>query len=146
MTVNDLHTIRLERLIGAAIEVVFDAWLDPKSIAQWMCPGDGVHVPQPRLDAKVGGRFDFTMDVGGELLPHVGEYTVIQRPRLLGFTWISPGTHSLVTRVTLELSVVKADQTQIRLTHELLPDATAAQMHDAGWSRILDCLGRELTP
>ena len=142
---TDDTTIRIEKTLDAPIERVFDAWLDPKGIAVWMCPAEGTRVPDPKLDARVGGQFDFSMDVGGELLPHVGEYTVIDRPRVLEFTWKSPGTHQLDTRVTLEFSSPADGKTLLRLTHRLLPNTEASQMHQAGWQRIVDCLAKEIT-
>lgn len=72
-------------------ERVFDAWLDPVIVRKWASlphPVMGVlQIRRIQIDARVGGRFLFSdMREEGEAI-HWGEYRVIDRPRLLVFTW-----------------------------------------------------------
>lgn len=50
----------VRRTIPVARERVFDAWLDPASVASWMCPGPVTHA-SAEIDARVGGRFRIVM-------------------------------------------------------------------------------------
>lgn len=74
-------------------EQVFDAWLDPEVVRQWMVlpfePFDGgtMDLRRVEIDARVGGRFTFSdMREHGEAT-HWGTYLEIDRPRKLVFTW-----------------------------------------------------------
>lgn len=139
------HELEISRTYVASPETIFDAWLSADSIRQWMCPGEGVTVPNPVLDAKVGGAFDFTMKVGEEIIPHTGQFKIIDRPRKLQFTWVSPHTGGLDSIVTIRLEKVGDNQTRLTLHHAFLPGENEKNAHLGGWSRILDCLGEEFS-
>jgi uncharacterized protein YndB with AHSA1/START domain len=97
----------IRRTIPAAVDELFDAWLDPESLAQWMRPGAVSH-STARVDARVGGAFEVVMhDVNGPLR-HYGEYRAIERNRKLVFTWHSDATHDTETLVTVDFNVAHA--------------------------------------
>lgn len=136
-------TIRLVRLLSAPPEDVFDAWADPAGMKQWMCPGS-ISEASAELDVRVGGRFRIAMrGTTGEHV-HTGEYREVERPRRLVFTWVSSGTRGRETLVTIELRPRGTDQTELSLTHELMPDDDAAARHRGGWGDILAKLDANL--
>lgn len=139
------HEIRITRRIAATPEEVYDAWTDPRSVMEWMIP-----MPSGRataeLDPRVGGRFHIEMMAEGKTYPHDGEYLRLERPRLIEFTWISTATNQQRSVVRVELRPAANDETELTLTHELLPTEKAAQDHRAGWSAILDRLAESLSP
>jgi len=139
-TAVEKHELKISRVISADIESLFDAWLDVDSIREWMCPGETVRVPNPKLDARVGGKFDFTMQVSDELLPHVGEYQVIDRPTKLQFTWVSHHTHDQDSVVTINFEPLAENETRLTLVHTLLPDTISVENHTGGWTRIVETL------
>lgn len=139
------HELEISRVFSAAVETVFDAWLDADGIKQWMCPGEGVNVPNPVIDAKEGGTFDFTMAVGDQNLPHTGTYKIIDRPRKLQFTWLSPGTQGIETVVTLDFESLGDSESRLTLNHAFLPNQQESDNHKGGWNRILECLDKELS-
>jgi len=130
--------IVLKRTIAATVEELFDAWLDPESLAQWMHPGSTVP-SSARVDARVGGTFEVLMPREGGPLRHHGEYRVIERNKKLVFTWLSHATHEKETLVTVEFHALDAG-TQIVLTHEQLPDHETAMGHNKGWTAALNLL------
>lgn len=142
---ENIHELELSRVIPASVETVFDAWLDVEGIKQWMCPGEGVTVPNPKIDAKEGGAFDFTMSVGDQSLPHTGTYKIINRPTKLQFTWQSPGTQGIDTLVTIDFESLGDSETRLTLNHAFLPNQEESDNHKGGWTRILDCLAKEFT-
>lgn len=67
------YSLEVSKDFDVPAEVIYDAWLDPSSVKEWMCPGEGVHVPSPKINAQVGGRFEFDMDIANDtILPHRG--------------------------------------------------------------------------
>ena len=131
-------SIVIRRTIAATVDELFDAWLDPESLAQWMHPGTAI--PSiARVDARVGGTFEVLMPRESGALRHHGEYLVIERNKKLVFTWFSHATHEKETLVTVEFHALDAG-TQIVLTHERLPDHEAGMGHTKGWTAALNLL------
>ncbi|HEY6224972.1 MAG TPA: SRPBCC domain-containing protein [Gemmatimonadales bacterium] len=126
-------TLVVRRTIAAPREQVFAAWLDPASLATWMCPGATRSTAQ--LDAKVGGAFRVVMAHADEQVEHTGTYLAIEPPARLSFTWISPYTDMLPSVVTVEFHERGGD-TEVVLTHERLP-ARHVDAHKKGWGDIL---------
>jgi uncharacterized protein YndB with AHSA1/START domain len=145
MTGRD-RAIRLVRVLPAPPEEVFDAWTDPKSLREWMCPGPIVEAVAT-LDVRVNGRFTIVMKSPAGDVVHTGQYLAIDRPRRLVFTWVSNAVHGRTTQVTIELRPHGAAHTELTLVHEDVPDAEAFASHESGWSQILSkleaCLRRQ---
>ena len=128
------ETLVVRRVIPARRERVFAAWLDPKSLAQWMRPG-GMTDATAEVDPKVGGRFRIVMIEGPKRYEHQGEYLVIEPPERLEFTWISEATDHRATVVTLEF-LERDGGTELVLTHRRLP-ASQVDSHRAGWTDVM---------
>ena len=131
-------TLVVRRTIAAPREEVFAAWLDPASLATWMCPGAARSTAQ--VDPKVGGAFRVVMDHADEQVEHSGTYLAIEPPARLSFTWISPYTDMLPSVVTVEFHR-RGGGTEVVLTHERLPGRHVAA-HRKGWEEILEKLDR----
>lgn len=134
MTVDD-EAIRLERLLPAPVEEVFDALTDAARMAEWFSPVGGAEV---EAEAVVGGRLRVVMVEGDVRIEHDGEFLEVLRPTRLSFTWRSRFTGDRATVVTIELSG-DGEKTRLLLRHDRLPrDARAS--HEGGWGAILDRL------
>lgn len=127
----------VRRRIAASAAELFEAWLDPTALAQWMRPGT-VHCTTAHVDARVGGRYEVIMEVDTRVVPHRGEYIVIDPPRRLVFTWNSPHTGERDTLVEVDFLAAGAD-TEVVVTHQQLPEAERAG-HEQGWSSALEKL------
>ena len=127
----------VRRTIAAPPEDLFDAWLDPQALAQWMRPGV-IRNTVARLDARVGGRYEIVMTSDSESYPHSGEYRVIDRPHRLVFTWHSRGTEQKETLVTVDF-LARGEGTEVVVTHERLPES-ARPSHANGWTSGLEHL------
>lgn len=137
---NEL-SLTLQQRINAPCEAVFDAWLDPQRLAQFMRTGPDTGVKRATTDAVVGGRYEITMTNEMGEVPHWGVYQVIDRPRQLVFTWNSPhaATDSIVT-----LTFAASDGgTLLTLTHEKFPSEQSLNGHKKGWAGILTRLAQE---
>jgi uncharacterized protein YndB with AHSA1/START domain len=131
---ESVEALVVRRLLPAPREQVFAAWLDPESLAQWMCPGDVVSA-RVEIDPRVGGKLRIVMMRGETGVEHWGEYLVIEPPARLSFSWISNYTDLMPTMVTVEL-LDRGSQTELVLTHRRLPDGKV-ERHRQGWTDIV---------
>jgi uncharacterized protein YndB with AHSA1/START domain len=127
----------VRRTIAASAEDIFDAWLDPQALAQWMRPGT-IESTVARVEPHVGGTYQITMQSASGPIVHQGVYRCIERPRRLAFTWISPPTELQETLVTVDFIPV-GKRTEVIVTHELLPESAKAA-HRKGWTGALEHL------
>jgi uncharacterized protein YndB with AHSA1/START domain len=131
------ETLVLRRIIAAPRERVFQAWLDAKSLVQWMRPA-GMTDAMAEVDARVGGTFRIVMIEGAKRYVHTGEYLAIDPPRRLEFTWISDATDHQSTVVTIEF-LERDPGTELVLTHRRLPPKQV-ESHRGGWTDIFQLL------
>jgi uncharacterized protein YndB with AHSA1/START domain len=133
------QSVTVRRKYEATAEELFDAWLDPQSLAAWMRPG-GIERTEAKLDARVGGRFEILMYTVEGPIRHTGVYREIDKPRRLVFTWASPATYLADSVVTVEFLIHK-NATELVLTHTALPDdGEAVKSHTGGWGGALEHL------
>ena len=131
----------VRRIIAASAEDLFDAWLDPEALAEWMRPGT-IKRSQARTDPRVGGEYEVIMHGESGEIPHRGVYKLIDRPRRLVFTWVSPFAGEL-SRVTVDFRPVDM-KTEVIVTHEQLPEEAKAA-HTRGWTSGLEHLDQACT-
>ena len=132
-------SVNVTKTIQAPIEKVFDAWLNPEMLSQFILPMPGMPQPLTETDAREGGKFTIIMQVGNDKIPHTGKYLIISRPNKLVFTWESPFSTEGST-VTLEFNELENDQTNINLTHVKFIDEEGRANHEGGWGNILESL------
>lgn len=134
-------TVNVQRVINAPIEKVFDAWLNPKTLALFILPMPGMPAPDTQTDAKEGGVFTIIMHVGKDKVPHTGQYLEINRPEKLVFTWQSPYSTDDST-VTLNFNAIDENKTNVELTHVKFLHEEARSDHEGGWGNILVALDK----
>lgn len=137
-------TVTVRRRFSASAEQVFDAWLDPAMIGQWMFGPKlrDEEIVSLKVDAQVGGRFSFVVRRQGKELDHVGKYLEIDRPRRLVFTWGIAGVSVDETDVTVEIVPLEAG-CELTLTHRNVW-SDYAERTQAGWTTMVETLAREL--
>lgn len=155
--------VQVRRTFAAPRERVFEAWMDPELLRQWLTGPQG-RSPHAEVDARVGGEFRIAMTsrVGDlwALLPGqtgvvqmVGRYLEINRPERLVFTlgWEEFPTIHLdpdATTVTVDFHERNGD-TEVVLTHERNPSRRIRAFHKWGWKgslrKLADLLEREGT-
>ncbi len=131
--------LTLTKIVPASTETVFNAWLDPKDLAQFMRPAPGMGAPTVEVDGKVGGKFLITMKAGEQELPHRGEYKEITPFRRIVFTWRSGHTVADST-VTLSFRPIDDNKTELTLHHCGFPSPESRDDHQGGWTVIVDRL------
>lgn len=134
---NDLN-LTVERTIKAAPADVFNAWLNPEMLRQFMMPAAGMSVGKTTNDPTEGGRFEIVMLAGENEMPHTGTYREIDPHTRIVFTWES---HVSVEDSTVTLTFSPTDEgTHVTLTHVRFKDAETRDNHNGGWTNILEAL------
>lgn len=140
---DDPIVVTVERRIAASPEQVFDAWLDPRGVGEWLFATPGGVMERIEVDPRVGGRFLIAERRGAELAEHFGEYLEIDRPRRLVFTFAAV-PDSGYTRVAIAIEP-DGDGSRIVLVHEMDPQwAEYESRTREGWAMILENLARTL--
>ncbi|WP_103257969.1 SRPBCC family protein [Tabrizicola aquatica] len=130
-------TLSVTRILKASPKAVYDAWLDPDTIARFMAGGAGQTVTEARTDPRVGGAFRIVM-TSDKAIPHQGIYLDLVPHRLIRFTWeslYSPAD----SEVTIRLAPV-AEGTEVTLTQVRFLSESARDGHRQGWDLILQRL------
>jgi uncharacterized protein YndB with AHSA1/START domain len=132
-------SLSVSRIFDASPEIVFDAWLDAESVAQWLFATPGGVMERVHIEPRVGGMFEVFERRGEQLATHFGTYVEIDRPRRLAFDFATE-RDGAATRVTITFEA-HGRGCLVTLTHEL--DAAWAEYQDrvkAGWVGILEGL------
>ena len=132
-------TVNVSKIIEAPITKVFDAWLDPNTLAKFMLPMPGMEDSQVENEPHERGAFTIIMQVGENKIPHIGKYLEIDRPKKLAFTWRSPESVD-DSVVTINFTKLSDNKTNIELTHVKFIDEKRRTSHEGGWGNILNKL------
>jgi uncharacterized protein YndB with AHSA1/START domain len=139
-TMSMSNTIVVEIDIAAPPERVFKAWIDPQQRLAWW--GDDATYRSTKLDSdlRVGGKWRTEGKKGTEGKPFSvsGEYTRVDPPRALGFTWNADWTERGLpeTHVLIELTPTSSG-THVTLTHSGFASVQSRDDHNKGWQRVL---------
>ena len=135
--------VRVTRYFEASPERVFDAWLVPRSLGQWMF-GPRVrdeNVVRLDVDPRVGGSFSLKVERNGELIDHVGQYLEIERPHRLVFTWaVKDDSDDAPSEVRIDVEA-SGSGCVLTLVHHM--DAKWSDYADRtrdAWATMLDAL------
>jgi len=136
--------VTVTRVLPAPPDVVYDEWLDPVGMLEWMCPRPARAV-KISLEPVAGGTLRIDIEDSGSSLYVTGMFVELDRPRRLRFTWscsdwADPTVQSLVT---VTLTDHGADETMMTIEHEQLPPEQVGR-HQRGWGAIAVQLGDAL--
>ncbi|MDC0737391.1 SRPBCC family protein [Cognatishimia sp. SS12] len=138
---KDLH-LSVDHVINAAPEVVYNAWLNPETLAKFMRPAPGMGAPKVSNDPREGGAFEIIMSPGDQHLPHRGIYRKLSPHDQIVFTWESAFSPA-GSEVTIDLRP-EGDGTHVTLTHVTFFGEEERDNHQQGWAQILATLAETL--
>jgi uncharacterized protein YndB with AHSA1/START domain len=125
----------------AAREVVYEAWIDPQGIREWMCPGD-VTSAEAVFDVRVGGSYRIVMKGKERDHVHTGVYQLVEPNAKLVFTWTEEG-NDVTSLVTVEF-LAYGNESELVLTHERFTKPDVAKRYENGWGTIAQKLSAYL--
>ncbi len=130
------------RIIEAAPEAVFAAFVEPEKLALWWGPDDGP-VLSVEVDPRVGGFFHIRFRLAEDSTEHgsAGTFEVFDPPNRLAMSWAWDDDDGSKSHV--DVSFRQVDQgTEVTLVHSRLPDAEGRDQHRQGWEGAFRKLAR----
>lgn len=144
MTTKEKTRLEISRVIEAPRDRVYAAWTDPEQLKQWFGP-ENVKTRELVADVRVGGTFRWDIiNSEGEEMTMRGEFRELQPDKKIVFTWQwedDEDWENHISIVTVEL-YDRDGGTELRLTHEQLPNEESRDGHTRGWESALDKLER----
>jgi uncharacterized protein YndB with AHSA1/START domain len=137
---DDSTTLRIERTFDAPARKVFEAWTSAEVMRRWWHAEHEWETPIAEVDARVGGAIHLVMrnPADGTEYAGGGEYTVLDPPRRLAFTWA--WDNEPLARQLVEVDFIDhGDRTTVVLTNTGLPAAETGEYRD-GWEKSFDNL------
>jgi uncharacterized protein YndB with AHSA1/START domain len=138
-------TIVEEITIKAPAERIFAALTDPQQRMKWWGAEGMYRATHMESDLRPGGKWSTRgTGYGGKSFSVRGEYRLIERPRVLAFTWVPDWQENApVSLVRFDLAETDG-VTTVRLTHSgLSPEGRQAHR---GWPQVLGWLKAHLEP
>lgn len=136
--------IAITRVFNAPRALVWQAWADPKMLAQWFGPR-GFTSSVPQWDLRVGGALRIVMHgPDGHAYPMKGVFREVTPPERLVFSNIAvdtAGNHLLEGETTVMLTEQGRKTTMVLKSHAVGLVPAAPQMlagMEAGWTQSID--------
>jgi len=130
--------VQVKRRFTASAEQVFDAFLDPAKAGKFLFATPDGEMVRAEIDARAGGKFNFTDRRNGEDVEHTGEYIELDRPRRLVFDFRVPKYSAESTRVAIDITAHESG-CELTLTHSGVHKEYVEQTRE-GWGGILERL------
>ena len=142
-TAQDTSTIRLHRVLRAAPERVYRAFLDPDALAKWL-PPNGFTGKVHHQDARVGGTYkmSFTNFTTGKSHSFGGTYVELARNERIRYTdrFDDPSLPGEM-QATITLRKVSVG-TELSVVQEGVPGVIPAEACYLGWQESLTLLAK----
>ena len=143
MTTENKNTVRLHRVLRAAPERIYRAFLDPDAMAKWL-PPNGFTGKVHQLEAKVGGAYkmSFTNFTTGTSHSFGGTYLELTPNERLRYTdkFDDPNLPGEM-QTTIILKRVFCG-TELNVVQEELPAAIPVEACYLGWQESLTLLAK----
>ncbi|GAA4473773.1 hypothetical protein GCM10023190_06540 [Enteractinococcus fodinae] len=138
----------ITRIVPACSETVWDAWLNPEAMTQWLATRNTV-IPfeEIQLDPQVGGHYRYaTVNFdSGEYAVTGGIFLKVEAPQRLAFSWGDPRADpegSPLVVITLE---PHGDNTLVFFELRGATGAPGDHFYYDGWAAALRALEQYLT-
>jgi uncharacterized protein YndB with AHSA1/START domain len=143
---TDDRVLEIERVLPAAPEVVFRAFVDPDELARWWGPA-GFTIPGLSFPARVGDTYRIEMQPpAGDAFALTGEFQAVDPPIRLVYTfsWEDPDPDDVETLVRLSFRDL-GETTEVSLSQGVFKTDARLELHRGGWTDSFDKLERLLS-
>jgi uncharacterized protein YndB with AHSA1/START domain len=129
--------VSFARRFDASPAEMWRAWTEPEQVRQWFGSDPAGTVLRARLEVRVGGSFEVTFaNSDGTQYTCGGDYTVVEPPTLLAFTWRWRNEPDVETQIRLRFEPAE-DGTVQHFEHRGLGAATSHN-YAVGWQSTFD--------
>ena len=151
--------IRIERVIDAPRELVFEAWTKPEHLLRWWAPR-GCSTPACTVDLRPGGKLHYCMRMpDGRDIWGIGVYREIVAPErivyadsfadsrgnpVLPASYGMSESHPASLVVTVTFAELGGGWTRLVLRHSMEADIPERGGAEQGWGEMLDRLAELL--
>ena len=143
---TDERVLDIERVLPAAAEVVFRAFVDPGELARWWGPA-GFTIPGLSFPARVGDTYRIEMQPpAGDAFALTGEFQAVDPPTRLVYTfiWENPDPDDCENRAELSLRDL-GGSTEVAFRQGPFKTEDRRALHRDGWTDSFDKLERLLS-
>ncbi len=116
---SDEKILKIERILSAPCERVYEAWTKPELIARWWGGWPAGEAPAMQAEPTEGGGWRFAMFFNDGTVWMSGRYTEVAPPARLAFSFSWEGQEAPETPVTLDFEDLGDGRTRLTLTHDL---------------------------
>lgn len=143
--IENPFSVKVTRSFSLSCERVFDAWIDPVGVCNWLFATPDGENKVCEVDPRQGGDFRIGEQRGDEMAIHVGTYHEIDRPNRLVFSYyFEAENEELPTNVYVYFKE-KGNGCDVTVIHEM--DDIYAEYEESaigGWTMIFDGLEKQL--
>ena len=135
-------TLTVKRTINADKETIVKALTDENIMEKWFFAGPEGWSASVKSKAVVDE--DYKIDIYGEndTYTHTGIFKEVVPNEKIVFTWNSKSVQDTLVTITL---TEQGDATEVKLTHEFMPNQQMIENHTKGWTVILERLDNVVT-
>lgn len=146
---NKSNELYLTRIYEAPVKTVWEAWTDPKQVAQWWGPR-GFTLTTHSKDLRVGGNWNYTMHgPDGTDYPNITTYYEVETYSKLVYDHGASHDRPPLFRVTVVFTDLKG-KTKMEMTMALATPEAAQEIKkfikqaggDSTWDRLAEYLGK----
>lgn len=150
---NKPNEIYLTRVYDAPVKLVWDAWTDPKQVAQWWGPR-GFTITTHSKDLRVGGHWSYTMHgPDGTDWENKTIYYEVEKYSRLVYDHGGGEDRPPLFRVTVTFEEIKGGKTKMDMTMALATAEAAKETKkfikqasgNSTWDRLAEFLDKEST-
>ena len=146
MTERRERILRIERTYEAPAERVFEAWTSEEVMRRWFHGRRDMETPVAEVDLRIGGRVRVVMrrpETGFER-GATGEYTLIDPPHRLSFSWVWDDDPDNPQLIELEFTERDGVTTAV-MVNSAIPTDEKHESQRKGWETCFDNLERALS-
>ena len=132
MEANSKTSIRIEALVNAPVDKVWNYWNQPEHVTQWNNASADWHTPKAENDLRTGGAFTYRMEAkdGSFGFDFGGIYDEVKNHELISYT-MSDGRK---VKTTFE---AQGNTTRVTTVFDA-ENENPAEMQKQGWQAILN--------
>ena len=148
---NKPNEIYITHVYNAPVKAVWDAWTDPKQVAQWWGPR-GFTLTTHSKDLRPGGHWTYTMHgPDGTDYPNKTHYFEVEKHARLVYDHGGHDDRPALFRVTVTFQDLGGKKTRMEMTMALATAEAAAETRkfikkaggDSTWDRLAEYLAKE---